>query len=394
MVLASFSTALMWALGYPAFAPESGPYRVGALQTRIPGSVACQVHYPADVAASDQSQSVPEFYPYMRPEVIEGVADFGGTSASLLSFLSESNHPCLINAEPVIPEDDDQKFPIVVFSHGLSGSMEFYTQLCQLIASHGFLVVAMEHEDGSAAYAETPSGEPIPFKKRDNDANYTRETVVSFRREFLEQRVKETRDVLDALFDASKAENLAPLLQKVLWAGNTTKGAALVGHSFGAASMFLTAQKYVEEMKSTNFSSHPGFPNSLSLLDPWAFALEDAVLAQGIPDTIPILSVLSEAYMNNPQTIQVVELLSNCGDVVSLYAPDSVHVSFTDSVSWVPAAIARRFNLRGKNEGIFQTIQATAQACVRNFQSIFLKDDIVSNSLNSTAYAGLKVFNF
>lgn len=55
---------------------------------------------------------------------------------------------------PEKPESSDpetQKFPVIIFSHGLGGSRLCYSTICGELASHGCIVIALEHRDGSGA---------------------------------------------------------------------------------------------------------------------------------------------------------------------------------------------------------------------------------------------------
>ena len=52
-----------------------------------------------------------------------------------------------------ITQDIIKGFPVVVFSHGLMAHFHVYSGICSDIASHGYVVAAVEHRDGSAHVA-------------------------------------------------------------------------------------------------------------------------------------------------------------------------------------------------------------------------------------------------
>jgi len=136
-------------------------------------------------------------------------------------------------------------WPLVIFSSGLWGCCEMYTQLCREIASAGAIVVAIEHEDGSGIYAQNAkTGETIPYNEPPPDWMKSSDAAIAdFRHPFLEQHAAEITATVATLVAAAQGmagqavedmEASDGALAAVLRYGDP-EHLVLVGHSFGAA---------------------------------------------------------------------------------------------------------------------------------------------------------------
>jgi pimeloyl-ACP methyl ester carboxylesterase len=440
-MISSMIRKLLWSLGYPKLETSSGlvgPYHhVGVIQVRIPESTACQIFYPAQEPSQETTATTtttkrrkkktkestdPSLVPYFRLAAVEGLIDFLRSGDGLLQLLSETPHPCHWQAEPLFPSSTTtttpsttatttmsttttHEFPLVIVSHGLAGTFEMYTELCQQMASLGYCVVALEHEDGSAAYAQTVDGTVLPYQRPNDSEPYSRQKVWTMRTPMLHQRVQEMEKVVQyfhqqkttarpspSLTTAGRSFSLSStavtttstnLLDSVIQATDPSQ-LHLVGHSFGAATQILAAHQWTTSPSSSRLLQ----PKSLMALDAWAFALQEHVIQQGLVlsprqphdddyshQPFPLLSIISEDWITNPETTQIVQFLQNTTRnyqehqnndrnnlVFSYYAANSVHQSFSDTEAWFPSFIAKRVENRGPKESRHVTIRAAVQA--------------------------------
>jgi platelet-activating factor acetylhydrolase len=301
---------------HPRFFPPAGPNAVGAVQCRI-GEAAAQVFYPAEESAAQKDPT----RRYLREGVVDGLTEWLQKFPREIFFLLEAaEHPCgEAGAPPKRPsrDDDQRKLPLIIFSHGLGGTMEFYSQFCLDLASFGFVVVALEHEDGTASFAMDANGRVIHYKRTPTNVNYNREEVVNYRRPQVEQRAREVEAAIQFIQERSDRS-----MDEVYDIADTS-GVHLVGHSFGACSTVRVSQ--LDRLRSTI--------RGVLLLDLWAYPISEAQVREGIP--APSLSILSEQFQKGQEKQITEELMRNSGGEHG-FIVGTRHQTFSDAAGWAP----------------------------------------------------------
>ncbi|XP_023341494.1 platelet-activating factor acetylhydrolase [Eurytemora carolleeae] len=109
-----------------------------------------------------------------------------------------------LSCNPVVPvneggKPETERFPVVVFSHGLSACRTTYSFLCTDIASQGYYVAALEHGDNSAnirMMLTSPEAE-VSWRSMETLPKGAPETELRERQ--LKYRTSEVRQCLDSL---------------------------------------------------------------------------------------------------------------------------------------------------------------------------------------------------
>uniref|UniRef100_A0A0C9RVT7 1-alkyl-2-acetylglycerophosphocholine esterase n=1 Tax=Wollemia nobilis TaxID=56998 RepID=A0A0C9RVT7_9CONI len=177
-------------------------------------------------------------------------------------------------------QGQNDQFPVVVFSHGLWACRTTYSALCCDLASHGYVVVALEHLDGSANMASYV-GKDGKRKWMEHKFSHIKYTIVPMQERIkqLNQRVAEVRRVVDVLESlnlgllAQSANTITDItrLDVTMFKGRLDLShVAVSGHSFGGVTAVVAAgadarfccclalDAWLEPMTEENYEQHAG----------------------------------------------------------------------------------------------------------------------------------------
>ncbi|KAJ4316230.1 hypothetical protein N0V94_005578, partial [Neodidymelliopsis sp. IMI 364377] len=206
----------------PAFPAYTGPHKVGSIDVEIPTS---ELENPSDDTP---------------PADLPTVA-FRYTSI-----------PVHQNADVLEPATKSKRWPVMMFSHGLGGSRNAYSHICGSLASHGIVVIAPDHRDGSSPinFIHTPDEKEktkrVEYQRIDHKPSTD---VYNARDEQLRIRLWEMGLIHDALLkidsrhrlknvaaDATKnsGKDMLTMFSHLL-SVHEPGSIAFAGHSFGAA---------------------------------------------------------------------------------------------------------------------------------------------------------------
>ncbi|KAL8671055.1 MAG: hypothetical protein Q9168_004426 [Polycauliona sp. 1 TL-2023] len=343
----------------PSFPSYTGPYKVGSTDVEIPvaelpspspapdptlATVSFRIFYPCETPPKPP-HSV-HWLPDPQQEYLGAYVRFLGASRRLSGFLrnlpflrilSYTTIPVIRNATLLQAPTKTKRWPVMVFSHGLGGTKNAYSHLLGSLSSHGVVVVAPDHRDGSAPLSlirEAPGSVPRPVEYRSISHQQSPE-VEKARDDQLRIRSWEMGLIHEALLKIDRGEPLMNTLAEkspktmddlAMFSStldvHTPGSIAWSGHSFGAATV-------VQLLKSVCYRSSGDTPSSyqplfqpstssqiahqitpaspISLLDLWCMPLLSKstrwLNTQPLPSYAPdgpggsnVIAILSEAF--------------------------------------------------------------------------------------------------
>ncbi|KAL8692490.1 MAG: hypothetical protein Q9218_002493 [Villophora microphyllina] len=276
----------------PAFPSYAGPYRVGTTDVEIPAAelpspspapdpslstVSFRIFYPCEPSAKP-SKSV-YWLPDPQHEYIGAYTRFLGASRRLSGFLRNlpflrmltyMTIPAARNANILQAPTNGRRWPVMVFSHGLGGTKNAYSHLLGSLSSHGVVVIAADHRDGSSPLScihDKPGATPR-FVEYQSISHRQAPEVEQARNDQLRIRLWELGMIHEALLKIDRGEPLLNILaEKPLETMgdlamfmstldvHTPGSISWSGHSFGAATV-------VQLVKSVFYHSAKGAPSS------------------------------------------------------------------------------------------------------------------------------------
>ncbi|KAI2781762.1 phospholipase A2 [Daldinia loculata] len=272
----------------PGFAEYTGPYKVGTVDVEIPVSelespapapsnaadietIQFRIFYPAH--PDSQGKRI-TWLPAPQREHLSAYIQFLGIGqllAEAISFLPRHLHytsiPVIKNAPVLEPNTPNKRWPTAIFSHGLGGSRNAYSQVVGSLASHGIVVICPEHRDGSAvaSFIRIPSQQDryfvrstrrtVPYLRVSHVAT---DEVYALRNDQLRIRLWEMGLIHEAILGIDKGLSLTnlnkstPSLSPLIGKLHVHEPGSIIfaGHSFGSATV-------VQFLKSVFYAGRP-----------------------------------------------------------------------------------------------------------------------------------------
>ncbi|XP_072498471.1 platelet-activating factor acetylhydrolase isoform X4 [Notamacropus eugenii] len=240
-----------------------GSYSVGCTDLMsdftVKGSL-LRLYYPSQDGEYHSTVWIP------NKEYFVGLSNFLGLHKFMGKFLAYYFGSVTTPANWNAPLRTGEKYPLIIFSHGLGAFRTIYSAIGIELASHGFIVAAVEHRDESAsatfyfeneAAVERDNKSWLPYK-----CLHLQKTEYPKRHRQVLQRAEECSKALNLILDINEGKTVKNVLNSTfdleqLKNAIDNKKIAVMGHSFGGATVIQT----LSEDKRFRGSVHQNFPD-------------------------------------------------------------------------------------------------------------------------------------
>lgn len=310
----------------------NGPYPVGCtdlMSTYTKKSTFLRLYYPSQ---DDRADTI--WIP--NKEYFFGLSKFLGTHwiiGNILNFLFGS---MTTPASWDSPLRTGEKYPLIVFSHGLGAFRTIYSAIGNDLASYGFIVATVEHRDESASatyYFDDQSAAEAGNKSWLYLKTFQQEEE-AMRNKQVRQRSEECSRALDVLLSGTPVKNVLDLkfdMQQLQDSIDRSR-IAVMGHSFGGATVI---QALHDDRR---------FRCGVAL-DAWMLPLDERILTKF---SQPLFFINSEKFQNQDSILKMKKSFVPGRERKMIAIRGSVHQNFADFTFATGKVIGYLFTLKGK----------------------------------------------
>ncbi|WP_435612260.1 alpha/beta hydrolase family protein [Streptomyces sp. bgisy159] len=374
LCLVAVGPAASWAFPVPAFPAPSGPFAVGTSVVQWTDAdrpedatpdgedrrtVVVQLWYPARKNPTDARRAGYLGRTDREADIVsDALADYVGMPGFLLDGLPRARTHAVADA-PVA--DGTGRFPVVVFSPGLGGVRTQNSAWAQELASHGYVVAALDHPYDSAAVV-LADGRTIRTKvTATGDADRDEALAVKW----TAVRAADLGFVLTQLDRVARGEIPGPVGGRM-----DTGRVAVAGHSLGGGAALQAARQDHRFDAVIDLDGFPHDPDAQPFPQP-VLALTQDVHQDIDPDYIPRLTHV---------------LALSGATSYRLSVPGAAHLTFTDAPLYLPP-VESIVGSRGRTEGPHITAAASLA-----FLDTTLRDQPDDLATRLTAHGALTVY--
>ena len=233
-----------WIIPANPFPKPSGKWNVGTSNliwdSLSNTGIIAKIWYPTNVTTGTQSPYIDN----IGRTLAVLTTGFNPLSNLIVNqfYLARIRTPALIDA---IPAQSQDGFPVILFSPGSCSTNFMYTFYALEFASHGFVVIGINHP-GSSACTLLTDGSKVEFNKIDKKTLEDIKLLEEYSAPIMAQQAIDISIVLDKVLELNSNTN--SVLHQIV---NTNK-IFTAGHSFGGAASFIACRKDGRNSKSVN----------------------------------------------------------------------------------------------------------------------------------------------
>lgn len=248
------------------------------------------------------------------------------------------------------PPRSPGQYPLVIFSHGLTGTGQENAALCASWAKEGMVVVGVWHTDGSSSHVPLADGTKRYYESPPPITQYD----AHFRPRQVQKRAEELFQARQFMLDTSD-KSAMPLLQQIRSVIDPNR-VAVAGYSYGAATVALTVAQMTSHSHESSIVSQQLPFQAAIFLDGWfhidiqeSAGIEFEFPVQAFEYVqnngswpIPSLFLNSEQFHGYHKLFDATQKLATAAGTQPIVLSGTGHQNFCDVIFWFPTSLLQQ----------------------------------------------------